>query len=152
MAYNDKIALTRLSHVVYQHEDLNKFKAFAKDFGLEEADTQPDENLVFFRGYGLDQYVYIAAQAPAGESKKFVGAGFVARSREDFARACRLPGAEVVALPGKGSLVKIRDPNGYEMRILYGQQGQSLPTKGISVVHGGRPTLNGAIDKHRKGK
>ncbi|KAK4502776.1 hypothetical protein PRZ48_006202 [Zasmidium cellare] len=152
---NNKITLTRLSHVIYQHPDIEKYKSFAKDFGLEVADTQPDKNLVFFRGYGLDQYVYIATQAPAGEGKKFIGAGFTARSREDFDRATRLPGAEVIdisAWPGAGSLVKIRDPNGYEVRILHGQEEQALPKKGISVVDGGRPTLNGAIDKHRKGE
>ena len=155
MTSNNRITLTRLSHVVYQHPDIEVFKSFASDFGFEKTDIQPEKDAVLFRGYGKDQYVYVAHQAPAGESKKFIGGGFVAQSREDFEKACQMATAEVVdvsAWPGAGKMVKLRDPNGYEMRILWDQEERTPPAQGISVIEGGRATLNGALDKPRKGE
>lgn len=38
------------------------------------------ENEVWFRGYGVDQYVYYAAKGP----KKFLGGVFAVDSKEEF--------------------------------------------------------------------
>lgn len=154
MAINMKITLSRLSHVIYQHPDLDVFKSFAKDFGFEQTDIQPEQEAVFLRGYGKDQYVYIACQAPAREEEKFIGGGFVAKTEDDFNQACQLPNAEVVDVgrwPGAGKMVKVRDPNGFEIRVLWNQEERTPPELGVSVVKGGRPTMNGALDKPRKG-
>lgn len=154
MAIGNKVNLSRLSHVIYEHPDLEVFRSFARDFGLEEITDYIEKDTALFRGYGKDQYVYIARQAPKDEGKKFVGGAFVARSEQDFETACKMEGAKQVDIssrPGGGRMVVLRDPNDYEIRILYGQEEQTLPDKGISNVTGGRPVINGALDKHRKG-
>jgi catechol 2,3-dioxygenase-like lactoylglutathione lyase family enzyme len=148
-----KVVLSRLAYVVYQHEDFETFLSFAKDFGLENV-GEVENGIVLFRGYGKDQYVYIAHQAPPGEHKAFLGSGFCAQSQEDFEAACSMEGAEKVDIskrPGAGQMVRIRDPNGYVIEVLYDQTQRETPSQGISAVEGGRPTLNGALDKHRKG-
>ena len=92
----EKINLLRPSYVVYEHVDLETFKKFANDFGLEEVTASTDQDNIFFRGYGKDQFVYIARQAPAGSQPRFVGGGFCATSEEDFEKAARLEGAQLV--------------------------------------------------------
>jgi len=157
MAVSEKINLDRLSYVIYEHPDRAKFLAFATDFGFERADasSQNDEaDEVFLRGYGVDPYIYVARQAPDGGPKKFHGCGFRARSEADFERACRVEGAEIRDVskrPGGGRLVSIPDVNGFEMQIVYGQEKRSVPDKGISNVFDGKPNVNGALEKPRKG-
>ena len=155
MAVDSKVILQRLAFVVYEHPDLDTFKTFAKDFGLEEDVDHSKNDVIYFRGYGKDRYVYVARRAPDGVTKRFVGGGFVANSAVDFERACRIPGAKVVDVssrPGGGKLAVIKDPNGFEMQVLYGQEEQTPPEHGVSVCAGGHPPTNGALDKHRKGK
>lgn len=48
------------------------------DFGMVIA--KRTENEVWFRGYGVDQYVYYAAKGP----KKFLGGVFAVDSKEEF--------------------------------------------------------------------
>jgi len=152
----EKINLLRPSYVVYEHVDLETFRKFANDFGLEEVTASTDTNNIFFRGYGKDRFVYIARQAPAGSQPRFVGGGFCATSEADFERAGRLEGAQSIDIstwPGGGRLVVLRDPNGYEMHVIWNQEEQSLPEHGISRLSG-RPVANGALDKdkHRLGR
>ena len=151
MAPNARVKLARLGYVIYEHPDIGKFRLFASDFGLEE--TKDLDGNIFFRGYGKDQYVYVARQAPEGSEKRFIGAGFCACSKDDFERACQLEAATIIDAsqrPGGGQLVSIRDPNGYEMQVYWGQEEQVIPSDGISACVGEHPT-NGAINKQRKG-
>lgn len=48
------------------------------DFGMEVAKRTEDE--IWFRGYGIDQYVYYAKKGP----KKFLGGVFAVDSKEEF--------------------------------------------------------------------
>ncbi|KAH8702211.1 glyoxalase family protein [Talaromyces proteolyticus] len=153
MAILDKIILKRLSYVIYEHPDISRFDQFAKDFGFELSWTSPN-NDIFYRGYGIDPFCYIARQAPEGQGKKFHGVGFIAKSAQDFQQACELPGAEVVNVtgrPGGGKMASVTDPNGYIIEVIYGQEDRPIPTKAISNVHDGLPNTNGAIEKKRKG-
>lgn len=153
MAANGKIHLTRLSHVIYEHSDLQVWRSFAEDFGLKEVPEQSDEQTIYYYGYGKDPYVYVAHPASQPGEKKFIGAGFCARSEGDFKAACQMEGAKVIdpsPAPGGGKMVRLRDPNGYEMRLLWSQKEQELPDHGISVLTSGT-AVNGALDKRRKG-
>lgn len=152
---NDRVILTRLSYVVYEHPDLDKFRTFAKHFGLHEVDSKDTSGVVFFGGYGKDQYVYIAHQAPSGGQKAFLGAGFSARSAKDIELAQNIPGAQAVDIadrPGAGQLVRVQDVNGYFIEVVHDQTESETPEHGLSAVEGGRAVLNGALDKQRKGK
>lgn len=91
----DRVELARLSHMRYQHPDLDvlsgfmlglchvvarcvEYKLTLIDFGM--AIAKRTENEVWFRGYGIDQYVYYATKGP----KKFLGGVFAVESKEEF--------------------------------------------------------------------
>lgn len=153
MESKNRIILQRLSHVIFEHPDVDRFASFAKDFGLIDAGEA--DNLNFFRGYGKDSYVYVAQQVATGAAKRFIGAGFVAQSAEDFDLACQLPGAEILNAtkrPGGGQLVQIPDPNGYLVQVVWGREERMEPAHGISSCVSGQPPMNGAVDKIRKGE
>lgn len=152
----DKVQLERLSYVIYEHPDTAKFLTFADDFGFEVAGTPTKDNSEFFlRGYGADPYLYIGRQAPEGQGKRFIGAGFRARTSADFDKAAKLDGAEVTDLagrrPGGGKMVTLKDVNGFDMQIVFYQEERQVPPKGISNVTGGNPHSNGAVNKERLG-
>lgn len=75
---DQRIKLTRLSHMRYQHPDLETIHQFLLDFGLQVALRTDDE--VWYKGYGPDQYVYYAKKG----SKKFLGGAFCAASWDDL--------------------------------------------------------------------
>lgn len=91
----ERVQLTRLSHMRYQHPDLDVLSDFMLslchlvffyvecrlnllDFGMTVAKRTESE--VWFRGYGVDQYVYYATKGP----KKFLGGVFAIDSKEEF--------------------------------------------------------------------
>ena len=95
---DDRINLKKLSHMRYQHPDLDEIQTFmigisflpchsvpersltVTDFGMQVAQRTDDE--VWFKGYGSDQYVYYARKGP----KQFLGGSFEAKSQADFDR------------------------------------------------------------------
>ncbi|KAB8209233.1 hypothetical protein BDV34DRAFT_221633 [Aspergillus parasiticus] len=117
---DSRIKLTRLSHMRYQHSDLDAIHQFMVDFGLQVAHRTDDE--VWYKGYGPDQYVYYAKKGP----RKFLGGVFQAATWDDFERASKLPSAEPIQqlkdAPGGGFLVTVTDPEGFPVNVIYGQQ------------------------------
>jgi len=108
------IHLERLSFVVYEHPDLEAFRRYAHDFGLEEASSSADE--VYYAGFGRDPFCYVARAAAPGVEKRFIGAGFCTESEGDFKKASARDGAEPVdtsCRPGGGQAVSIQDNNGF---------------------------------------
>lgn len=127
-----KIQLSRLTHVHFAHPDLDTFSRFAADFGFNEVgrsrSSSYDTEKIYYGGYGIDPFCYIASQSPDGKAR-FFGPGFVAASKEDFERARSLEGAEVVDMsnaPGGGECVRISRPNGTFFSVLWGQEEKSV--------------------------
>ncbi|KAJ5117215.1 uncharacterized protein N7443_003122 [Penicillium atrosanguineum] len=148
-----KIRLARLAYVHYEHQDLEKFKQFAGDFGLIEAQSTND--VVYYRGYGQDPFAYIGSRSKDGAPNAFKGAGFVAKTRQDYDNACALPGATIrnaSERPGGGHLVVVKDPNGYEMEVCWGQTENSVASCPLSSAIGEPAPMNGSFDKPRKGQ
>ncbi|KAE8384592.1 Glyoxalase/Bleomycin resistance protein/Dihydroxybiphenyl dioxygenase [Aspergillus alliaceus] len=114
-----QIRLVKLSHMRYQHPDLNGITTFLQDFGMEVVKRTDDG--VWYRGYGTDPYVYYAQQ---GE-RKFLGGAFEVESYQDLERAAQLPtGGEIQELPdapGGGQMVTLTDPEGFPVNLIYGQ-------------------------------
>lgn len=153
MAPTTQIRLDRLSYVIYEHPDAGNFNDFAAEFGFEHA-GQVDKS-TFYKGYGADRYVYVAQDGGENSSKRFLGAGFRASSEQDFQRAVSLDTAELVdgsKRPGKGSIARVTDPNGYFIEIVWAQEEQSVPSDGLSSLVSGRGQVNGALVKNRKGE
>jgi hypothetical protein len=153
MATDSRVRLSRLSYVIYEHPSTDGFRKFAQDFGFVEAGTSKADDVTYYRGYGEDPYIYIVRPTQEPAKKRFVGAGFVAESADDFAKASQIEGAEKVDLsdrPGGGRSVVLRDPNGFEMVVLWGQEPRMVPERGVSSLVG-QPDMNGALQKRRKG-
>ena len=146
----EKVLLSRISHVYLEHPDLEKFKAFAADFGFVEAGR--DGETVYYRGYGRDPYLYVASPAKNGE-KAFKGAAFVAKTAEDFEKATKLPGAvkaDISKSPGGGQRVSIPTPGGSTIYVLWGQEEREPRFE--SATHIKKSEYNPSLEKHRKGE
>lgn len=74
-----QIRLLRLSHMRYQHPDLNIITQFLLDFGMHIAKKTDDK--IWFRGYSSEPYVYVAEK---GAEKKFLGGAWTVESYADL--------------------------------------------------------------------
>ncbi|OJJ30436.1 hypothetical protein ASPWEDRAFT_46014 [Aspergillus wentii DTO 134E9] len=137
-----QIRLVKLSHMRYQHPDLDEITVFLKDFGMVVA--KQTENEIWYRGYGNDQYVYYARK---GE-KQFLGGAFEVESYQDLEKAKQLPNAseiqELTDSPGGGHLVTVIDPEGFPVNLLFGQ------TPAAPGVFPEKLTVNYEVNKERK--
>ncbi|EOD52685.1 putative trihydroxytoluene oxygenase protein [Neofusicoccum parvum UCRNP2] len=148
-----KVQLCRLSHVYIEHPNLAKFEKFAKDFGFVEVKRTADR--IYFRGYGKDQYVYVASRSKDGKPR-FGGAAFVAASQKEFEKASKLPGAQFRALrdaPGGGSMVTFARPNDTFMHVVYGQKERAVEaSQPPSETHESQGPYNSPFEKKRLGQ
>ncbi len=148
-----KVQLCRLSHVYFEHPDLNEFSKFAKDFGFIEAKRTKDK--IYFRGYGKDQYVYVATKNK-DKKPRFMGACFVALNREEFDKAAKIEGAEMKSLtdaPGGGEMITIPRLGDTYMHIIYGQKEREVdPQDSTASTHDFLGPLNTPFEKPRRGK
>ncbi|KAJ6150285.1 hypothetical protein N7471_001484 [Penicillium samsonianum] len=121
---DSQIRLVKLAHMRYQHPDLDEITVFLQDFGMTIAKQTDDE--VWYRGYGVDPYVYYARKGP----KQFLGGAFEVESYQDLQRATELPTAgkieELTDAPGGGYMVTLTDPEGFQMNLFFGQT-QAIP-------------------------
>ncbi|SCV48630.1 unnamed protein product [Fusarium fujikuroi] len=117
---SDQIRTTRLVHMRYQHPDLESIRTFLYDFGMIAA--KETEDAIWFRGYGVDQYVYYAQKGP----KQFLGGTFEVETYDDLVKASKIEGAshiqQIVEAPGGGSLVTVYDPEGLPINFIHGQE------------------------------
>ncbi|WPH02469.1 Hypothetical protein R9X50_00533300 [Acrodontium crateriforme] len=115
-----QIKIVKVSHMRYQHADLDVIVKFLIDFGMCIAHKTDDE--IWFRGYGPDQYVYYARR---GTEKKFLGGAFEVETYGDLEKAATIPGAsditEMKEAPGGGHIVTLQDPEGFLVNLIYGQ-------------------------------
>jgi catechol 2,3-dioxygenase-like lactoylglutathione lyase family enzyme len=148
----DKIRVVRLSHVHYQHPDLDKALAFFSDFGLVQEGHR--NGRVFLRGYGVQPYVHVAEQSPDGK-RQFMGGYWVVESQKDLQRASDLPDASTVQdlqSPGGGQFVTVPDPNGMTVGFVYGQKLRETDKDTARLEKGerGKPS-NTSMNKPRQG-
>jgi hypothetical protein len=81
------------------------------------------ENKLYMRGYGEDPYVYVAVKTKDGQKPKFLGGSWLVESMDDLRKAEMLPGASAITeledAPGGGREVRVPDPDGYVISLLY---------------------------------
>jgi hypothetical protein len=151
MALN-KVHVTSLAHVHYQHPDLEKSLAFLKDFGLIEEERQATK--AFLRGNGSQPFLYLAEQSPDSE-RHFIGAYYNVASFEELQIATTLPEASRIEDnegPGGGKLVRAKDPHGFVLGFLHGQQFRAPENELLHLeVPTSDPHANTATEKLRKG-
>lgn len=109
-----------LAHLIFARPDLATAERFLLDFGLLPA--RRDADCLYLRGTGPAPYCYRIEQA---DKARFLGFGLSVASRSDLERLARLPGASAIAplsTPGGGHCVRLRDPSGFLIEALHGQQ------------------------------
>ncbi|KAI0445549.1 Glyoxalase/Bleomycin resistance protein/Dihydroxybiphenyl dioxygenase [Xylaria telfairii] len=146
-----KVQLARVAHVYFEHPDLEVFSKFADDWGFVE--TKRDEDKIWFRGYGVDPYVYVASKSRDG-NPRFGGAAFVAKSEEDFEKAALLPGATPSSLadaPGGGKMITFSRSDDTQFHVVYGQVEREIEGAAPSATHEVQGPYNGPFEKLRKG-
>ena len=107
--------------------DLDAMEEFLTEFGMARAARTNDA--LYMRGTGPDHHIHITEKgAPA-----FVGFAYRAASEDDLARIARAPGAsgvETMDEPGGGRRVRLTEPNGYRIEVIYGlQQLDPIPVR-----------------------
>lgn len=145
-----KIQFESLSHVHYQLPDLAQANKFLLDFGLipvNETSTR-----IYYKGVGRQPLLYIAEQSPT-KQRTFIAGAWNVKSLEDLELATKLPNATSIADyegPSGGKVVTVKDPNGFEVRLLFGQNMVSDAEVPPSYVNSEFET-NTAGTKPRKG-
>ena len=101
-----------------QSPDLDRAEEFLSDFGMVRAERTKDT--LYMRGTDPDPFIHVTH---LGE-EKFIGLAFRANSEEDLARASKIEGASAVEEmdePGGGKRVRLSDPHGYQIEVVWGR-------------------------------
>ena len=109
------IKVSDLAYVRFQLPDLDLAQQFLVDFGLTPATQEGGKR--YFRGTIPEPYCYDIEEGP----RKFLGCAFHAKSRADLERlatAKSLP-IENIDAPGGGVRVRLKEPNGYDVDVVF---------------------------------
>jgi hypothetical protein len=97
--------------------DLDLMEEFLTDFGMVRAART--SKALYMRGTDPVHHIHVTE---LGEPR-FVGLAWHAASEEDLGRLAKLPGAspvESIDEPGGGKRVRLKEPNGYQIEVVYG--------------------------------
>jgi len=122
--------------------DLDVMEEFLTHFGLIRSARTP--TALYMRGTDPRHHLHVTEKgAPA-----FVGFAYQAAGEEDLARVAKAPGAspvESIDEPGGGKRVRLREPNGYQIEVVWGLE--TLPA--IPVDHTPMMALGSDADDGR---
>lgn len=151
-----KINVVRLTAVHYQHPHLQEAARFLEDFGL--VPVQKGGSYMYFRGFGVDPYIYIAENSPLPK-RTFIRGIWTVASFKDLQAAAAHPAAtgpiEEDVGPGGGKTVSLTDPNGFSVTFIHGQELRAKDGANAIVsrsVNNTGITPNLAFEKHRQGQ
>src|SRR5438034_3862032 len=114
------MALIKVKDLAYgrlRAPDLDVMEEFLTHFGMVRADRTP--TALYMRGTDPTHHLHVTEKGDPG----FVGLAYYAASRDDLARIAKVPGASAVESidePGGGERVRLREPNGYQIEVVYG--------------------------------
>ena len=111
------VKVTDLAFARLQSPDLDVAEQFLTDFGLVRVERT--RKALYMRGTGPTHHIHVTH---LGEPR-FLGFAFHVESKDDLKRFAKAPGAdgiETVDEPGGGQRVRMRDPLGYQMEVVWG--------------------------------
>src|ERR671931_616329 len=97
--------------------DLDAQEEFLTHFGMVRADRT--KNALYMRGTDPAHHIHVTEKGKPG----FIGMAYYAASEEDLHKVARVPGAsgvEDIDEPGGGKRVRLKEPNGYQIEVVYG--------------------------------
>lgn len=113
------MSIIKASDVAYiriQVPDLDVAERFLVDFGLISAGR--DDRHRYFRSTEPQPYCYVITE---GE-RRFLGFAFHAKSQADLEKLSKETGVAIehIDAPGGGSRVRLQEPNGYDVDVVFG--------------------------------
>ena len=134
------IKATDLAYGRLRSPDLDKQEEFLTAFGMVRAERT--KNALYMRGSDAPHHLHVTELGPA----KYVGIALHAGSLDDLEKLARQPGAtpvESVDEPGGGKRVRLTDPDGFQVEVVYGMaQLAKIPVR--------RPPVNTGEDKTQR--
>lgn len=115
--------------------DLDVAEKFLAAFGMVRAERTP--TALYMRGTDPVHHIHVTEKG----DPKFVGLAYDAASEDDLARVARLPGAsgvEEIDEPGGGRRVRLTEPNGYQVEVVFGiAKVEPIPVN-LQAINNGR--------------
>ena len=110
------IKVSELAYCRLQVSDPDRAEQFLTDFGLIAAGRENARR--YFRATDAGPYCYILEEGPT----RFLGFAFHAKTRADLdsLAAEREAAVEAIDAPGGGWRVRLREPNGYDVDVVFG--------------------------------
>ena len=112
-----QIKVTDLAYGRLRAPDLDVAEEFLTHFGMVKADRT--KNALYMRGTDPAHHLHVTEKGDPG----FVGFAYYAASLDDLKRLAKAPGAspvEAIDEPGGGKRVRLREPHGYQIEVVYG--------------------------------
>jgi catechol 2,3-dioxygenase-like lactoylglutathione lyase family enzyme len=111
------IKVTDLAYGRLRAPDLDVAEEFLTHFGMVKAERTA--NALYMRGTDPAHHIHVTEKGDPG----FVGFAYYAASLDDLKRVAKAPGAsavEAIDEPGGGKRVRLREPHGYQIEVVYG--------------------------------
>jgi catechol 2,3-dioxygenase-like lactoylglutathione lyase family enzyme len=111
------IKVTDLAYGRLRAPDLDVMEEFLTHFGMIR--SARTNTALYMRGTDPPHHIHVTEKGDPA----FVGFAYYAASEDDLHRVARAPGASPVEKmdePGGGQRVRLREPNGYQIEVVYG--------------------------------
>src|SRR5437773_7435940 len=113
------IKVTDLAYGRLRAPDLDAAEEFLTNFGMVRAART--NTALYMRGTDAPHHIHVTEKGDPG----FIGIAYYAASEEDLHTVARVPGAsgvEDIDEPGGGKRVRLKEPNGYQIEVVWGLQ------------------------------
>src|SRR5579872_2669108 len=134
------IKITDLAYGRLRSPDLDKQEEFLTAFGMVRSERT--KNALYMRGTDAPHHLHVTE---LGEPK-YIGMAFHAGSVDDLEKLSRVEGAskvENIDEPGGGKRVRLTDPDGFQVEIVYGLER-------LAKIPVARPAVNTGEDKTKR--
>src|SRR5262250_4022861 len=111
------IKVTDFAYGRLRAPDLDTMEEFLTHFGMIRAERTP--NALYMRGTDPSHHIHVTEKGDPG----FVGIAYHAAGEGDLDRVAKVPGAsgvEDIDEPGGGKRVRLKEPNGYQIEVVWG--------------------------------
>src|SRR6267378_6037562 len=131
------IKVTDLAYGRLRAPDLDAAEEFLTNFGMVRAERT--NSALYMRGTDPAHHIHVTEKGDPG----FVGLAYYAASLDDLKRVAQAPGAsavEEIDEPGGGKRVRLKEPNGYQIEVVYGiEKLPQIPVKRDPMNTGTEP-------------
>ena len=111
------VKVTDIAYGRLRVPDLDVMEEFLTRFGMVRSERTA--NALYMRGTDPAHHLHVSEKG----DPKFIGLAYYVESEDDLKRIAKAPGAtgiENIDEPGGGKRVRLKEPNGYQIEVVYG--------------------------------